>query len=221
MNRSTKNRLTDKERFLFPEDTLRDKIGRAVCQAGCLPRKEFFESWEVARRVRRRFRGGRIVDLACGHGLTAMTLLLLDDTSPKAIAVDRSVPHSAEKMFRALVNEWPRLHDRLEFITMSLEEIDLGPDDLVVSVHACGNLTDLVIDKAMEVNARLAVLPCCHDLDNADTGSLEGWIDGPMAVDATRVAKLRHQGYRVYTQTIPADITPKNRLLLAEPGYRD
>jgi hypothetical protein len=37
-------------------------------------------------------------------------------------------------------------------------------------------------------------------------------------MDATRVARLRAKGYRVFTQVIPGDITPKNRLLLAEPG---
>jgi hypothetical protein len=36
-------------------------------------------------------------------------------------------------------------------------------------------------------------------------------------MDAVRVARLRSQGYRVFTQLIPGDITPKNRLLLAEP----
>ena len=29
---------------------------------------------------------------------------------------------------------------------------------------------------------------------------------------------LQRQGYRVWTQTIPADITPKNRLLLGAPA---
>ena len=45
MQRSSKNRLTEKELFLFPAETLFDKVGRAVCQAGCLPRKELFEAW--------------------------------------------------------------------------------------------------------------------------------------------------------------------------------
>jgi hypothetical protein len=63
----------------------------------------------------------------------------------------------------------------------------------------------------------VAVLPCCHDLKGADLGGLEGWLDGPLAIDAARVARLRAQGYRVYTQQIPAEITPKNRLLLGEP----
>ena len=75
---------------------------RAWCVAAdCLPRKELYESWEVARRLRRRFRGGRVVDLACGHGLLAQMLLLLDDTSPEAIAVDRRLPESAAKLAAA------------------------------------------------------------------------------------------------------------------------
>ena len=92
-------------------------------------------------------------------------------------------------------------------------------EDLVVSVHACGGLSDLVLDRAMAVRARVAVLPCCHNLDTGDTGGLDGWMDGPLAMDATRAARLRAHGYRVYTQTIPSDITPKNRLLMAEPSW--
>ena len=218
MNFSLKNRLTDKELVLFPDDTLLDKVGRAVCAAGCLPRKELFEAWEVARRVRRRFRGGRIVDLACGHGLTAVLLLLLDDTSAEALAVDRMLPASAGKLHEVLVQSWPRLAGRITFEERPLAEIQLSARDLVVSVHACGELTDLVLDRASHVGARIAVLPCCHNLDESDKGSLEGWVDGPMAVDITRANRLQEKGYRIYTQTIPSEITPKNRLLLAEPA---
>ena len=136
MKRSSRNRLTEKETFLFPSDSLFDKVGRAVCKAGCLPRKELFEAWEVARRVRRRFRGGRVVDLACGHGLAAALLLILDDSSPVALAVDRTLPASANKLYQALLESWPRLEGRIEFVEMSLEKVVLESTDLVVSVHA-------------------------------------------------------------------------------------
>lgn len=218
MNRSSKNRLTQKESFLFPGDSLFDKVGRTVCQAGCLPRKELFESWEVARRLRRRFRGGRIVDLACGHGLTAMLLLLLDSSSKQALAVDRTLPPSANSLFKEMIRSWPSLEGRIEFIEEEIDNISLAENDLVVSVHACGELTDMVIEQAIKARARLAVLPCCHNLDNSDLGGLGGWLDGPLAVDVTRALSLRQRGYRVHTQKIPAEITPKNRLLIAEPA---
>jgi hypothetical protein len=38
-----------------------------------------------------------------------------------------------------------------------------------------------------------------------------------MAQDVVRACRLREGGYRVFTSLIPAEITLKNRLLLAEP----
>jgi len=217
LDRSSRNRLTERLLPRFAGDSLFDAVARAVCRAGCLPRKELYEAWEVARRVRRRFRGGRVVDLACGHGLLAMILLLLDDSSPEALAVDRRMPESAGTLAGSLTDAWPRLKGRVHFVESDLEEVKLRRDDLIVSVHACGDLTDLVIDRASAAGARLALLPCCHDLAGADLGGLEGWLDGPLAMDVARVARLRSRGYRVTTHLIPGDITPKNRLLLAEP----
>jgi SAM-dependent methyltransferase len=218
MDRSSRNRLTDRQLDLFPGETLFARVARAVCHAGCLPRKELYEAWEVARRVRRRLRGGRVVDLACGHGLLASLMLLLDDSSPLALGIDRALPESATKVQAALAAAWPRLQGRVALHCGELETVELTAADLVVSVHACGSLTDRVIDRAVQARARLAVLPCCHDLASADGEALRGWLDGPLAMDVARVTKLQAAGYRVATQLIPAEITPKNRLLLAEPG---
>ena len=46
---------------------------------------------------------------------------------------------------------------------------------------------------------------------------LRGWVDGALAIDIARAARLKDHGYRIWTQAIPADITPKNRLLLGAP----
>jgi hypothetical protein len=61
------------------------------------------------------------------------------------------------------------------------------------------------------------VLPCCHDAATCDAGDLGGWLDVPLAIDVVRAMRLRASGYRVRTQTIPAAVTPKNRLLLGHP----
>jgi len=192
-------------------------VARAVCEAECLPRKELFESWEVARRVRRRARGRRVIELASGHALVAHMLLLLDDSSGRALAVDAKPVPSADRLARALVSHWPRLEGRVERRVEDLDSVDLEPDDLVVSVHACGALTDTVLNRAIRARAVVAVLPCCHDEATCDTGGLRGFLSIPLAVDATRVARLRAAGYEVFTQTIPAEITAENRLILGVP----
>jgi hypothetical protein len=216
MKKSSKNRLTPRQQSFFPGNNLFDKIARAVCRAGTLPRKELYEAWEMAKRVRRRYRGGRILDLACGHGLLAHIMLILDNSSKTAIAVDNEIPLNAGKLSGELITSWPRLKNRVIYKQVPVQEITILPDDIVVSAHACGSLTDLIIDKAIEQHARLAVLPCCHDLKESSTDGLEGWMDKTLAVDTVRAVRLRSKGYQIVTQKIPNDITPKNRLLMGE-----
>lgn len=217
MNRASRNRLTIQLLPRFSGNTLFDRVARACCRAGCLPRKELYEAWEMARRVRRRMRGGRVVDLACGHGLLAQLMLILDHSSGTALAIDSRLPASAAKLAQSLAEDWPRLAQQVRFIESDLDEIPLGADDLVVSAHACGGLSDLIMERALAARARVALLPCCHDLKDADFGGLQGWLDGALALDVLRVERLRSAGYRIHTQSIPGDITPKNRLVLAEP----
>ncbi len=192
-------------------------MARVVCEADCLPRKELYESWEVARRARRHFRGGRIIDLACGHGLIAHLMIILDDTSASAIAVDHRLPKSAALLSRALIRAWPRLEGRISLEEKSIDDVALDENDLVVSAHACGPLTDRILERAANARARVAVLPCCHSESTCDTGGLGGWMDAALAIDATRARKLAALGYAVRTQLVPSTITPKNRLLLASP----
>jgi hypothetical protein len=216
--RASHGRLTSHDLGRFAGDSLFDRIARAVCGAGCLPRKELYEAWEVARRVRRLCRGGRVVDLGGGHGLLAHVMLLLDDTSPAALVVDPSLPPSHERVHQALVAEWPRLAGRVTFMERGIEDVPAAAGDLIVSCHGCGRLTDAALDLAIAARARVAVLPCCHDHLHCDTGELAGWMPADLAIDATRAARLRQHGYRIWTKTIPAEVTPRNRLLIAAPA---
>jgi hypothetical protein len=228
---SSRARLTEHDLGRFTGQTLFDRVGRVVCRAGCLPRKELFEAWEVARRVRRAVRGGRVVDLCGGHGMLAQFMLLLDDSSPSAVVVDTQVPPSAARVQAAVVDAWPRLVGRVSFVAGSLETFELHRADVVVSSHACGDLTDLVIERAALARAPVAVLPCCHDMvrtggnrralaEAGDPRLLEGWIDRGLAIDILRARWLQEQGYQVRTQAIPTAITPKNRLLIGVPEER-
>jgi len=214
---SSRTRLTERDLGRFTGGGLFHRLAREVCRAGCLPRKELFEAWETARRVRRLFRGGRVIDLGAGHGLLAHVMLILDGSSADALVVDKILPPSSARLHEVLTAAWPRLSERITFMSVGLEEVAIGPGDIVVSAHACGSLTDFVLARAVAARARVAVLPCCHDLAVSDGGDLAGWVDGPLAVDVVRALHLRQRGYRIWTQSISAAITPKNRLLLGAP----
>ena len=210
--------LTERDLHHFGGDTLFDALGRAVCEAGCLPRKELFEAWAVAKRARRRLGRGPVVDLACGHGLAAWCLLLLDPVEGPAICVDRRLPASAEILRDVLGRRWPRVAGRIRYVQGELEEAAVEPGGRVLAVHACGGLTDRALELAIAARADVAALPCCHSHAKQDDGGLSGWMDRDVAIDATRVGRLRAEGYRVWTATIPASITPENRLMLGVPA---
>jgi hypothetical protein len=217
---AAKDRLTTHDLGRFPAGTLFDRLARAVCTAGCLPRKELYEAWEVARRVRRRVRGGRIVDVGGGHGLLGPVLLLLDDSSDAAVILDVATPPSATTLHAALVETWPRLAGRVAHARGSLDGFRLLSGDVVVSSHACGAVTERILEAAAEARVPVAVLPCCHDAATCDPGPLRGWLDLGIAVDAVRAVRLEARGYRVWTQRIPEAITPQHRLLLGVPDER-
>lgn len=149
--------------------------------------------------------------------MLAHVLMLLDDSSPDALVIDRVVPASAAGLQDALLRTWPRLRGRVHYEKADIGSVALRADDLIVASHACGALSDAVLAAAAGVRARVAILPCCHDVDVSDTGALQGWLDPALAIDVMRAVRLERLGYHVWTQHIPAEITPKNRLLMARP----
>lgn len=210
-------RLTPHHRPRFDGGTVFDHVGQVLCDARCISLEEYRESWEVVRRVLRRHRGGPVWDLAGGHGLVGWLVLLLDPGSTSATVVDTRIPLSAHRLRDALGARWPEVTARWTFLEGSLTGITPRADDRLIGVHACGGLTDRVLDLAIEHRCRVAVLPCCQSTGKDDAGGLAGWMDADLAIDTTRAHRLRHAGFLVHTTTIPADITPKNRLLLGAP----
>ncbi|MBC7171994.1 MAG: methyltransferase domain-containing protein [Polyangiaceae bacterium] len=167
--------------------------------------------------MRRRVRGGRVVDLACGHGLTAAIALLIDPSSEVALGVDTRIPASAGPLHASLAARWPRLGGRVALREADLASVSLEKWDSVVSVHACGALTDLVLARAIDARASVAVLPCCQDAETCDSGGLDAWMDVSLAIDSVRAMRLREARYTVHLTAIPSAISPKNRLLIGLP----
>ena len=103
---------------------------------------------------------------------------------------------------------------------------DRAPD-LVISLHACDIATDIVLDTAVRLGARVILsTPCCHKAlsDRINSQELSFVTKYPKLkgklceaiTDALRLERLAAYGYEVSaTELVDPDDTPKNTLLRA------
>ena len=116
----------------------------------------------------------------------------------------------------------------MTFVTDDVRNTPKGvTPDMVISLHACDIATDIVINRAMELGAKVILsTPCCHRHinDKISAGELSFVTDyphlgnklGDVLTDAIRVARLEAEGYSVAAiELVDPDDTPKNTLIKA------
>ena len=119
----------------------------------------------------------------------------------------------------------------MTFITDDVRNTPAGvTPDMVISLHACDIATDIVINTAAELGARVILsTPCCHRHINDKISSPElSFVTehphlrnklGDALTDAIRVARLEANGYSVAAlELVDPDDTPKNTLIKAIKG---
>ena len=99
--------------------------------------------------------------------------------------------------------------------------------DMVISLHACDIATDIVINKAADLGAKVILsTPCCHrHINDKISNPALGFVTeyphlrnklGDVLTDAIRVARLEANGYSVAAlELVDPDDTPKNTLIKA------
>ena len=116
----------------------------------------------------------------------------------------------------------------MTFVTDDVRNTPKGmTPDMVISLHACDIATDIVINRAAELGAKVILsTPCCHRHinDKISAGELSFVTDHPhlrnkigdVLTDAIRVARLEAEGYSVAAlELVDPDDTPKNTLIKA------
>lgn len=116
----------------------------------------------------------------------------------------------------------------MRFEVGDISKIDYGiTPDMVISLHACDIATDIVLDTAIRLGAKVILsTPCCYNnmKSKIKCESLRFVTDHPQLsgklcealTDAVRLAKLRTFGYNVTAlELTDPENTPKNTLLRA------
>jgi len=145
-----------------------------------------------------------IYDLACGKGELAY-ILYLEGYSVRAIDIAR--------------RNSPFLED-INFHQYDLrKELRFGQNSLVLSVHACGTLTDRIIQLALESQNDFAVMSCCHSdqiyfcPQNMPSSKLLNIMGRDEYLDQIRLSYILEQKYQAGIAKIEPGITPKNRII--------
>ena len=120
-----------------------------------------------------------ICDLCSGHGLTGLLFLAcnppgrIPNATINVVLVDQNEPKSHSILRDCIAEVVPWISsDTTTFVTSSLEDYDAhitnkpeaaGDASIIISTHACGSLTDMVLQHATEIEAAsVAVTPCCY-----------------------------------------------------------
>ena len=170
----------------------------------------------------------RIYDLCCGKSYLSFAVYYYL-TAVKG----RQVYLYGADLKRDVIIWCEGLARELGYSGMHFEVCDIlkiAPDekpDMVISLHACDIATDIVLDTAMRLDAKIILsTPCCHKYLNGKVVAeeLKFVTDYPhisnklceAITDALRLARLKAGGYNVSAlELTDPENTPKNTLIKA------
>ena len=203
-----------------------DKKGRihrvldSLAKERSLKFKEVLESFEIYACIRKRVKRDKIADICCGHGLTGLLFAIFSEHVQEVLLWDHQQSNSAKTVYKLLVSEFPEIESKVSWRVSALDSPpkELKSDFALVAVHACGKLTDQCLDLALTGGNAIVVVPCCYTgTGKTEPYALKKSLGVSLSTDIGRTYRLENEDYRVEWDSIPPQITPMNRVILAHP----
>ena len=177
--------------------------------------KKFIAFYEVVRGF---FDNGFIVDCCCGNSFLGF-YWLLQNQDDYVISFDLKSTERSKKVRRYFKANHPGTNKRYSFRQQDITDskFEFPENSLVLAVHACGSLTDIIIKHCVSQNLPLAVMPCCYNSKRIWWKNDDVEFKGDLGhyIDALRLDYLRTRYKNTALESIDKSITPKNRIILA------
>ena len=148
---------------------------------------------------------------------------------------DKTCPPSHLLIREAVERAAPHVKGRVVYVEGDLKAVGEGasggdtptpppppppppPTSIVIGVHACGSLTDAILQYAISNSATsIAVMPCCYTGTNPQAPyGLKRVFGSSWSSDIARSYLLSSNDYHTDFSSIPSLITPMNRIIVAE-----
>jgi len=149
-----------------------------------------------------------IVECCAGNGLAG---LLFADKGKKVTHIDIKKNNQYDHVRSALNKN--NLIDST-YIQQSIYNF-IPQGDAYISIHACGELTDKIIEHAIAMRKPFAVVPCCHSSSmHLSEDILKHFLHKDEAIDALRIYYAQSREYTMIVKSMPTYITKKNKILI-------
>jgi len=153
-----------------------------------------------------------IIDIGAGNGCCGLFW------PNQVYFIDKRRPNT----FNKLKQKIPK--NNFEYKEVLLDDFDFKEvkgEKAIVGIHTCGELSDSIIQKGIEYQLPISLMPCCHS--TTKQYKLHKEISVPFYnnysryIDDLRVKHLEENNFECKTMTLETIISDKNRLIIAIP----
>lgn len=178
--------------------------------------KEFYK---VVSQYLRGFVNYTLVDCCSGDGKAGIEF----DSEPnieKIIFLDIRQPNKFKWNSGGLVKPF-------EYRIEGIESFEINGLSVLIALHSCGTLSDIILEKAVASESPVAIIPCCYtpdmkkyDLMNSPDKRKLLYSSEKDYYDAFRMQFLREHNYYTVLETMNSRLTPMNNVLIGIPPNR-